>query len=213
MSFLLFILNHISERIIVGFFELLRNFHRLFFHGKSPIAYSHYSIFEEGYIENQHLYKHIPYGKSNVSYAGCEVIATYNTLKYLGNGYSLPFSQVISDFSCDGMVFNGRFGSSPKAIADYLSQLGCDIIFSHHPNDFHLISHDCLCAVFTFFNDRHNLKGGIHTICLTKDSDGNLIAHNVHCNGSIMGPFKDFSEFLDALPSAKGICLIGILTA
>ena len=212
MRFLLFILNHISERTIVGFFEFLRKIHRSFYYNSHPSLPIRDDM-EDGYIENQHRYSHIPYGKSNISYAGCEVIATYNALLSLGERHYIPFSQILLDYARDGMVFNGRFGSSPKAIADYLSAHGCNAVFSIRPNEFSDIIKSCHCAIFSYFNDRNDLKGGIHTICLTKDLNGKIIAHNVHCNGSIMGPFSTYSDFLNSIPSAKAICLTGVFTA
>ena len=57
---------------------------------------------------------------SKISGVGCELIAIYNTLKYIAKGQS--FVEVIAEAEMNGLPWlNGRFGTKPENIAKYLN--------------------------------------------------------------------------------------------
>ena len=74
------------------------------------------------YIENQHHFGMIKYGRSDMAYAGCEVIAVYNALRTMGEKAGLD--ELIGHFERDGMVLSGRFGTAPMAIGDFFRKEG-----------------------------------------------------------------------------------------
>ena len=73
------------------------------------------------------------YGKKQFNECGCEIIATFNALKDLNynNDFSLPL--LIDYFEKDGIVLNGNFGTSPKAIENFFRNLNLDAAGSPFP--------------------------------------------------------------------------------
>ena len=86
------------------------------------------------YIEDQNLLKSLPFGSTDMAYAGCEVIAVYNLLKTLGEYTGL--NDLIEAFEKKGSVFNGYFGTSPYALYTFLKKRGLDVKFSARKRDF-----------------------------------------------------------------------------
>lgn len=61
------------------------------------------------YIENQFYWKDIKFGISDMSYSGCEIMATYNALKALGEPVSeQTVVDLIAMYEADGAVFGGK---------------------------------------------------------------------------------------------------------
>lgn len=220
-----------GSRGMVFFFDFLRFLNRL---GKKEYG-SHLEenqrelIFHkpeiektDGYIEIQGKLKNLKYGKCDMAYSGCEVLATYNALVALHMDAQNPsdtfrdfgtpsLPEIIREYERDGMVLGGYFGTAPRAIGDYFSRHGYKVSISSREEEFEQISRAFDVLIYTFYNHRGDIRKQIHTICISK-KNGCFIAHNVDGNGRVGQPVNSFTEFSQRLRNgnARGIALIGI---
>lgn len=214
-GFLAFIPRHVSNKTVLGFMEFLRRIAHI---SKRKIR-DHYKKNEEffaangieGFIENQKDLKDVSFGKKNLAFSGCEIIAAYNALVRLGgiSGFSLP--RLISEFEKDGMIFGGRFGTSPKALLDFFSKNGYKCDFVRNESEIRRIEPLYDTFILTIYNDKDNIKRQIHTINVNREMSG-LIAHNVYGNGVPMGPFPSVEVLLGSINKGRSklICIFGI---
>lgn len=214
-GFLAFIPRHVSNKTVLGFMEFLRRIAHI---SKRKIR-DHYKKNEEyfssntaeGFIENQKDLKEVLFGKKNLAFSGCEIIAVYNALLNLGrvSDYSLP--KLISGFEKDGMIFGGRFGTSPKALLDFFLKNGYKCDFSRNESEIRRIEPLYDTFILTIYNDKDNIKRQIHTINVNREMSG-LIAHNVYGNGAPMGPFPSVEVMLGSINKGRSklICIFGI---
>ena len=223
-----FIPNKISSKTVAGFLDLLRRIQRRL-HIAVRICKKHMyenrmavdrmlGSFGENrdmactgrpFLESQNSYGSIAYGRSDMAYAGCEVIAAYNALISLGMRVDL--SELIRDFEKDGMVLSGRFGTAPYAIRDHLKMRGLKIDTEFDPEMYDDVAAASDVSILMLYNDRRSVFKKIHTVCLTRDHKG-YSAHNLYGDGRCRGPYKSVSEFIGAINEgyAKGIVLFGI---
>ena len=213
----------ISNKVVLGFLNFLRVCQRTFRIGwrrcnkhialnESAITrVTSRSIYERKseLIENQNDFKDILFGKSTLSYAGCEIIATYNALIHLG--LKVPLANLINEFERDGMVLSGRFGTAPKAISDYFLRNGFKVHMTNKEEEFEMLGEASSNMILTLYNNKENILDEVHTVCITREADG-LYAHNVYGNGIIVGPKSGLLELIDSFNrgKAKGISLIAI---
>lgn len=214
-----FIPEKISNKTVVGFLEFFRRtgrrFHIAWRYSDRKAAKRREHITEDAgintgrLIEDQNRFKMISYGKSDMAYAGCEIIAVFNALSYLG--ISSDLTDLISHFEHDGMVFGGRFGTSPFAMKDCLESMGLHVRSSLDRSEFDRIAEDSDVSLLMFYNNRRNIFSKVHTVCLTHDERG-LYAHNVYGNGSIIGPAASVSDLFSKINDgfSKGIVIIGV---
>lgn len=167
-----------------------------------------------GYVEDQNRYLDMFYGKMTMSEAGCAVFATYNALCGLCGSHSqgMSLSEIIAEYERDGMVLSGRWGTSPKAVRDFFDRQGFKTELVTDEREFDSLAERSESLIFTMYNDKDDISGEIHTVNISKERGG-YIAHNVHCNGRIVGPYGGISELTAHIDGGrvKGICLIGIL--
>lgn len=163
----------------------------------------------EVFEENQRSLRAIPFGKYNLAYSGCEVIAVSNALIALKAGE--PLKQLVYEFERDGILANGRFGTSPKAMRDFFVKKGYETIFSTKVNDFDRIGESYDSLILTFYNDKKDISKQVHSVNITK-LEGKLYVHNLHCDGRKSGPYDTINQCLTTINGgqAKGISLIGI---
>ncbi len=169
-----FIPKHISPKIVVGFLEFLRKIERLRpFAGSIPTNVS--ESIQQSYIENQSSLSHIPYGKKNVAYSGCEVIAVYNALQYLGDT-RFDFDSLLRIFEKDGILLRGGFGTAPTALRDFMTKAGYQAKLTY---DWAAIEKEQpQCLLLTFYNNKNNIFDQIHTVCLTRNNLNIPTNHN-----------------------------------
>ncbi len=160
---------------------------------------------KNGYIEYQGRYTDMFYGKSTMQRSGCGVIAVFNALSFLSRHSStslpdLPF--LIQHFAGSGMVLNGHGGTAPGFLQRFLTKQGISNRAATHPEKFASLARESHCLILTMFNDRDDIRRQMHTICITKEKEGYL-AHNVAGNGTVVGPYSDFSELMNHMNSGK----------
>ena len=123
----------------------------------------------------------------------------------------MSLARMIFDYEKDGAVLSGKFGTSPKAISDFLTRLGFITYFSTDEEEFDKIGREHDSLILTMYNDRNDIRKEVHTINISKDCEM-YTAHNVYCNGKVVGPCACVSEVIKNIngEKAKGISLIGI---
>lgn len=212
-----FIPQKIPNQMTLKFFEFLQEINKKK-KNKYPLNYekniknyeNHKKTIEKnlGYIEDQNNYTDMYYGKKQFNECGCEIIATFNALKDLNynNDFSLPL--LIDYFEKDGIVLNGNFGTSPKAIENFFKNLNFETFSSFNEKDCDFIGNNYHTFVFTFFNDKFNVFNQVHSICITK-KNGKFFTHN---NGDDLIFYNSMKELVFNINNgnAKLILLIGI---
>lgn len=221
MNFLFaFIPKRINNKTIIVVYELLRKMQKfkktswqkhLLINEKAFSSHLDTILKNNGYIEDQNNYTDMPYGKATMQYSGCEVFAVYNAAYSLLAHPLMDLPELISCFEKDGMAFDGKFGTSPKALRDFLESWGFTTSFSTKEKDFDMLATTYPSLIFTMYNDKNDIRKEIHTIHISKNN-GRYIAHNVYCNGLTVGPYPTFSELIKNINhgKAKGISLLGI---
>lgn len=157
------------------------------------------------YIENQSQWENVKFGcspNSNMSYSGCEIIATYNALSALGESTSADtMVNMISTYEKDGAALFGEFGTSPHAIENYMKDAGYQVqtTTSTDAEKINAIGDNSDVIIATVYNDKNNITGQIHTVCITKTPEGNYVAHNT---GKYNGKKYEESEKVSTLNEA-----------
>ncbi len=233
-----------SSRVVLGVLEVLRRRSRKSGQDPNPekernrirsgrIAKHHMPSVRRnnGYIEDQNEYVDVVYGKHTMRYSGCEVIAVYNALRHLYGRQRFSLAALIAEFEKDGILREGRFGTSPRAVNDFLLRLGLRTRFCTKESGFEEAAKESDAVILTYYNDRKDIYQGLHSVCLTRepklsaaDKDGGKaenagrnkkdtcwLAHNVYGNGAKPKAYPDISTFLNTVNAGKasGLCMIG----
>lgn len=140
-----------------------------------------------GFIENQAQWGAVRFGSGknhSMRYSGCEIIATFNALKALGEkADACRMAELIRHYETDGAMRNGEFGVSPGAIRDFCSEKKWKVRVtdakSREQLDAFGAGSDVL--IVTAYNDRRNIMAQVHTVCVTKNESGRYIVHNAYC--------------------------------
>lgn len=193
--FVSFIPKHVSNRTLLNIYHALT-----LFKVPSRIREKNYAVNckqlncekwniwknSSAYIENQNEWKNIRFGMGlhhNMSYSGCEVIASYNAWKALkGSGTPEQMAKLILDYETYGAALWGEFGTSPYAIAKYFKKKGFSVAAAHG-NDYtavDVIVNKYKVMIATVYNDRNDITKQVHTVCITVDSNKRYILHNAY---------------------------------
>ena len=164
----------------------------------------------KGFIEDQHNYKDMFYGLSPFSSNGCELIAIYNALYDMTKKEDIDLPLIINIHEKSGMVLNGLFGTSPKAIEEYFKKNGYKTMSSSKKANYENIAKSTDVLILTIYNNIDDITDQVHTICITKNQ-GKYYVHN---NGSRSAGVA-YNSITDVLAKinggrAKDIFLIGI---
>lgn len=96
----------------------------------------------------------------NISYSGCEVIATFNVYKALG-GWGSPeqMAGLISAYESHGAALFGEFGTSPRAIERYFRQNGFTVTAAYGEkfNEVDRIGGTYQVMIATVYNDKNDI--------------------------------------------------------
>ena len=177
------------------------------------------SILKPGYIENQSQWGDINYGKSDMAYSGCEIIATYNAIYDLtGRGDADEMVELISYFEQNGSSVYGGFGTSPKAVEEYLQNQGFNTSMTCETDSESIkeIQDEYDSYIVTVYNDENHLSYAVHTLSITED-DGKYTIHNNyytkpgHSGYTNQGSYDTLEEAINSINSdSKMISLIGV---
>lgn len=140
----------------------------------------------DAYIENQSEWKDIQFGMGrhhNMSYSGCEIIASYNARKALGDTVSLKcMAELISRYEARGAALGGAFGVAPTAISVYFRECGFAVAtaYGEDKEAVEEIGRNYTVMIATAYNDKNHITAQIHTVCITRNQDGKYVLHNAY---------------------------------
>ena len=209
-----FIPQNISNETAISFFDSLRKiktFNKDNYKDnlvKNNKSYEkHIKSIEQnnGYIEDQHLYKDMFYGIKTIDYNGCGVISVFNAMKDLTGKSEMNLPLIIDYFEEDGITLSGIFGTAPTAIEEFFIKQGFKTISSKKEEDFEQIGKNNDSFILTFYNDKNNIFKAVHTINVSK-KDGKFIGHN---NGKCFKSYNSITELIHD-GNSQAIFLIGI---
>lgn len=129
---------------------------------------------DEVYITNQNdsFYNTIKFGVKPISSNGCEIMATYNMLRYLKR--KIPFANLIYYFETKNLVF-GLLGAWPTHLKKLFSTLGIDCYFTYNKSDLPMFTTQNLKALIpTYFHRKFNPAVSFGKISVARDY---LVAH------------------------------------
>lgn len=156
----------------------------------------------------------------NISYSGCEVIATFNAYKALG-GWGSPeqMAGLISAYESHGAALLGEFGTSPRAIESYFRQNGFTVTAAYGEkfDEVDSIGRTYHVMIATVYNDKNDITKQVHTVCITGNRESGYVLHNAYLmneNGTYVAslPYKTISDAVNHISRycPKLIYLIGI---
>lgn len=168
----------------------------------------------KGFVEDQNSYTDMAYGDATMQYSGCEIFATYNAIYSITGKPAMSLAKMISEYEKDGMVLSGKFGTAPKAIKDFLDKHGFKTDMTTNEADFDNFGKKFQSLILTMYNDKDDISKEVHTVNISKEG-GKYVAHNVYCNGKVVGPDATVKELISHMNGgkAKGISLIGVSKA
>ena len=180
------------------------------------------SLYRPGqFIENQAEWTGVRFGsKYDMAYSGCEIIATYNALLALGEKLTFEdMVELIGSYERKGAVLKGAFGVAPCAVSRYLKDRGYRVTNTRRKDRNTLVSMG-KCSdtmILTVYNDRKDITGQIHTVCVTKDENGEYLLHNAFWRNregrfESCGPYRTVGEVIKAIShgEAEVIYAMGI---
>lgn len=215
--------NKIDNATVVGVLDLMRKQQKTVrkdFTGhlaKNEEAFKKHSDViakNKGFVEDQNSYTDMAYGDATMQYSGCEIFATYNAIYSIMGKPVISLAKMISEYEKDGMVLSGKFGTAPKAIKDFLEKHGYKTEMSTDEADFDNLGKKFQSLILTMYNDKDDISKEVHTVNISKEG-GKYIAHNVYCNGKVVGPEASVKALIGKMNGgrAKGISLIGVSKA
>ena len=174
---------------------------------------------DTGFIENQAEWEGVIFGshkKSDMSYSGCGIIATYNALMGLGDkSATMPY--LISYFERNGIALKGGFGISPSAFHKFFRNRGYEVkkLTTRNREAYRRLGKEYSSFIVTFYWNAENIKEHLHTVNISKEPDGFYI-HNNYCRGEggsykSQGPYRSLDEAVYNLgPKAATMVIIAI---
>lgn len=158
--------------------------------------------------------------RQSMAYAGCEIIATYNARKALGDPVSKrDMTELIDAYEARGAALWGAFGVAPTAIAKYFKKNGFAAKTADGADEAAVekIAETHGVMIATAYNDKNDITAQIHTVCITKNRDGKFIIHNAYRKDE-RGRYREslpYGTLQEAAAhlsdrDAKLICLTGV---
>lgn len=193
--FVSFIPKHVSARAFLNIYQMLawlkvprRVREKNYIANRKQLCSVKWNIWNSppAYIENQSEWKNIRFGMGlhhNMSYSGCEVIASYNAWNALkGSGTPEQMAKFIFDYETHGAALWGELGASPRAIEKYFKKKGFSVAAA--------CGDDCAAVdaigstykvmIATVYNDRNDITKQVHTVCITAEAEKGYILHNAY---------------------------------
>ncbi len=212
--------NQINNETVIGALDLMRKQQKLMKKSFMQHLEKNEKAFQKhldtikknkGFVEDQNSYTDMDYGEATMQYSGCEIFATYNAIFSIMGKNIMPLSKMISEYEKDGMVLAGKFGTAPKAIQDFLDKHGFKTEFVTDESKFDDLAKRCQSLILTMYNDKDDISKEVHTVNISKEK-GQYLAHNVYCNGKVVGPCKSVKELMGQMNGGKvkGISMIGV---
>lgn len=215
--------NQINNETVIAALDLMRKQQKLLKKDFTAHLQKNEAAFQKhleairknkGFVEDQNNYTDMSYGEATMQYSGCEIFATYNAIFSIMGKNAMSLSKMIAEYEKDGMVLSGMFGTAPKAIRDFLDKHGFKTEFVTDENKFDDLAKRCQSLILTMYNDKDDISKEVHTVNISKEKN-QYIAHNVYCNGKVVGPCSTVRELMGQMNGGrvKGISMIGVSKA
>lgn len=158
------------------------------FRRKNPIVLPH-----RGPVWGQHACGDLPLGRCTMAKNGCEIIALYNALRFLGR--AVPLEDLIARYESRGWIMAwGHLGSDPYAAGEYLAEQGYPHrVFTDH-DSFSRGLEEGKVFVLSFWL-RNSLFSGAHGVTLYRGDEG-LWVCNLHDNQQSPKRLTDLCEMV-----------------
>lgn len=173
-----------------------------------------------GYIENQEKWVNVKFGKSDMCYSGCEIIAAYNASKALEEEATAEkIVELIAAYEKYGAVLGGKWGTSPYAIENYFRKEGyaVETTASLDTAAINGIGERSDTVIVNAYNNENDITAMIHTVSITKDEGGTYSVHNAYRkdeSGNYLAKdgYSTLQEAIDVISNEnpKSIYVIGI---
>ena len=204
--------THVSPRIVVFFYNVLsglsiirgsvRKTHRS---ENEAVLKAEESPLKNGFIDNQHEWKNVRFGRSDMAFSGCEIMAVYNVLYALGKGEGSAFvGDLIEEFEKSGAAIGGLIGSSPTSVRRHLKKHGIRSHIVWKEDD---LDEDTDMAIVTLYNNKQTLYSQIHTIAFIREEQG-FTVHNARSRQRYYPSLKEAVNGVGTNP--KMICAVEI---
>lgn len=178
-------------------------------------------IYKAGeYIENQSDWGNVRFGRSDMAYSGCEILATCNALTALGETVSAQtVADMIAMYECYGAVLGGRFGTSPYALEEYFRQQGyrVETTTSTDTAQINAIGAGSDTVIVNAYNNKNDIMAMIHTVSITRDKKEKFSVHNAYYRDqtnqfAAKGSYGSLQEAVHAISNRnpESIVVIGI---
>ena len=208
--------NNVDNDVFLNFMELLRKSFKKTFpehlatNKKAFPNHSKTIKLNKGFIEDQGNYKDMVYGLMKFSGNGCELISIYNALYELTKQEDIDLPGIIEMHEKDGMVLQGLFGTSMKAIEEYFMKNGFKTRSSSKKENYENIAKESDVLILTIYNNIDDITDQVHTVCITKKA-GKYYVHNNGVNSANIA-YDSITDVLVKINHghAKDIFLIGI---
>ena len=201
----------IGKDYLINLLESLRKkkYHRIPNNSlKNQKAFKKHFPKNQSFIEDQYNYKDMFYGIRPLSKNGASLIAIYNVLHHF-NKKKINFHHLIKSFEKDGIILDGAFGTSIKAVEEFFTKKGYKTESSKKQINYEDIVNKTDASIFTFYEDDDNLQP-IHFVAITKEN-GKFYVHNYR--DIYMTAFDSINEVLKVICDSekiREISLIGI---
>ena len=207
--------NNVDNDVFLDFMEPLRKGYKKTFldhFAKNKKAFPNHSQTikrNKRFIEEQGNYGDIINGLMSFSGNGCELIAIYNALYELTKQESINLPEIIDMHEKDGIILQGLFWTSPKAIEEYFIKNGFKTQSSSKKVNYENID-NWSDLILTIYNNIDDITDQVHTIYITKKL-GKYYVHNNGTNSAYVA-YDSISDVLSKINGwrAKDIFLIGI---
>ena len=204
------------NNFVMNIIEILRYQNTHLFpdnYAKNTIAFkNHISTIKanNGFIEDQHKYIDMTYGKKRLSENGCGLIAVYNVIYFLTKNENIDFPAIVKALEYDGIILSGLFGTSSKAIDDYLKRQGFKTKSSSKMSEYDYIGNYFDAFVLTILNNKNDIAAGMHFVAITKENGGYTVHNNGYQSTSVT--YTSIRDILTRINSgkAKDIYLTGV---
>ncbi len=140
-------------------------------------------------------------GEALFGTVGCEIAATYNALRAIGETRSLP--SIIRSFEMNGYIMkNGDWGSDPFAIGEYFDSLNVDYEVFKEQFEYNTFKsyvenngNDNRAYIVSFFNSKI-LEVKIHTVMFTVTNSGKLRVYNISNKATTWEELNSLDELI-----------------
>ena len=155
-----------------------------------------------GFIFGQAVCPQFTVGKKKMAGVGCEIAATYNALRLLGQDVS--FADILRDYEEDGYVMRGfvqgDMGTDPFSIGDFLMQHGVrSVSYTNYEALASVIAEyrDSFQVYILSFWNRDTVFGGLHTVtAYTSADDDRLHVFNMYNNSTEEAVREDLRAYI-----------------